>query len=174
VHIRESVDDDKEPIRILHQNAFVEPKGEIISQLAIDLLEDKTAQPILSLVAEQNNEIIGNAIFSPVKIKGMKEISAYILAPLGVAKDSQRKGVGTKLINRGIETLKKRGAEIVCLTGDPKYYTRTGFKAEHNLEAPYKLDYTEGWMAQGLVEGKLEKTQGMVLCASTLMSQELW
>jgi putative acetyltransferase len=93
VHIRESVEDDKDPIRLVHQNAFVEPDGEIISQLAIDLLEDKTAQPILSLVAEQNNEIIGNVIFSPVNIEGMKEISAYILSPLAVTKGSQGKGM---------------------------------------------------------------------------------
>lgn len=174
MQIRESVENDKDAIRIVHLAAFGESEGETVSQLAIELLEDKNAQPTLSLVAEQNNEIIGNIIFSPVNIEGVKGISAYILAPLAVKIDNQRKGIGTKLINQGIETLRNRGADIVLVYGDPNYYTRTGFKAGHNLEAPYKLEYPEAWMAQELVEGVLTKTQGMVRCALPLNSPELW
>ena len=80
--IRESVENDKKSIRQIHLNAFNQYEGEIVSQLAIDLLEDKTALPILSLVAEQDNEIIGNVIFSSVNIEGVEGVSAYILAPL--------------------------------------------------------------------------------------------
>ncbi len=174
MNIKESVENDKDNIRIVHQNAFGQPEGETVSQLAIDILEDKTAQPILSLVAEQNHEIIGNIIFSSVNIEGIKGVSAYILAPLAVTKDHQGKGIGTKLINQGIQTLKTRGAEIVLVLGDPNYYTRTGFKAGHNLEAPYKLEHPEAWMAQELVEGVLTKTQGTVRCASSLNSPEHW
>jgi predicted N-acetyltransferase YhbS len=174
MQIRESVEKDKDAIRIVHLAAFGESEGETVSQLAIELLEDKNAQPTLSLVAEQNNEIIGNIIFSPVNIEGIKGISAYILAPLAVKIDNQRKGIGTKLINQGIETLRNRGVDIVLVYGDPNYYTRTGFKAGHNLEAPYKLEYPEAWMAQELVEGVLTKTQGMVRCALPLNSPELW
>ena len=148
--IRESVENDKKSIRKVHQNAFDQSEGEVVSQLAIDLLEDKTTLPILSLVAELDNEIIGNIIFSSVSIKGAE-------------------------INKGLETLKARGAEIVLVYGDPSYYLRTGFKAGHNLKPPHKLQYPEeAWMAQELVEGILSKTQGMVQCASSLDSPELW
>ena len=175
MQIRESAENDKDTIRIVHQNAFGEPEGEAVSQLAIDLLEDKTAQPILSLVAEKNKKIIGNVIFSSVNIKGFKGVSAYILAPLAVVKDNQGKGIGTLLINKGLETLKERGAEIVLVYGDPNYYMRTGFKAGHNLKPPHKLKYPEeAWMAQELVEDILTKTQGMVQCASSLNSPEYW
>ena len=172
--IRESVENDKDTIRIVYKNAFGEPEGETVSQLAIDLLEDKTALPILSLVAEQDNEIIGNVIFSSVNIEGVEGVSAYILAPLAVTRLVQRSGIGTQLINKGRETLKERGAKIVLVYGDPNYYTRTGFKAGHNLEAPYKLEYPEAWMAQELVKGVLAKTQGMVRCALSLNSPEHW
>ena len=176
MQIRESVENDKDTIRTAHQNAFGEPEGEAVSQLAIDLLEDKTtAQPILSLVAEQNNEIVGNIIFSPVNIKGFKGVSAYILAPLAVTKNNQGKGIGTQLINKGLEILKERGAEIVLVYGDPNYYMRTGFKADHDLKPPNKLKYPEeAWMAQELVENILIKTHGMVQCASSLNSPEYW
>ena len=159
---------------MVHQNAFDLSEGETVSQLTIDLLEDKTALPILSLVAEQDNEIIGNVIFSSVNIEGVEGVSAFILAPLAVTRLVQRSGIGTQLINKGRETLKERGAKIVLVYGDPNYYTRTGFKAGHNLEAPYKLEYPEAWMAQELVKGVLAKTQGMVRCALSLNSPEHW
>ncbi len=168
--IRESVENDKKSIRKVYQNAFDQSEGETVSQLAINLLEDKTALPILSLVAEQDNEIIGNVIFSSVNIEGVEGVSAYILAPLAVTRLVQRSGIGTQLINKGLETLKERGAEIVLVYGDPNYYTRTGFKAVHNLKAPYKLEHPEAWMAQELVESILTRTQGMVQCASSLNS----
>ena len=110
---------DKKPIRKVHENAFDQSEGETVSQLAIDLLEDKTALPILSLVAERDNEIIGNIIFSSVNIAGVEGVSAYILAPLAVTRFAQRSGIGTQLINKGLETLKERGAEIVIVYGDP-------------------------------------------------------
>ena len=173
--IRESIEDDKKSIRKVHLNAFDRSEGETVSQLAIDLLEDETALPILSLVAEQDNEIIGNVIYSSVNIDGAEGVSAYILAPLAVTRFAQRKGIGTLLINKGIETLKERGAKIVLVYGDPNYYMRTGFKADHNLKPPHKLKYPEeAWMAQELKEGILAKTQGMVQCASSLNSPEYW
>ena len=84
VKIRESVENDKKSIRKVYLNAFDQSEGETISQLAIDLLEDKTELPILSFVAEQDNEIIGNVIFSSINIEGTEGVSAYILAPLAV------------------------------------------------------------------------------------------
>ncbi len=174
MNIRESVENDKTSIRKVHQNAFGQSEGETISQLAIDLLEDISARPILSLVAEQENEIIGNVIFSSIKIEGTEETSAYIMAPVAVTKNAQGKGLGKKLINQGLDILKKRGAEIVLVLGDPNYYKRTGFKADHNLNPPYKLVYPEAWMAHELVEGILTKLQGTVRCASSLNSPELW
>jgi putative acetyltransferase len=175
VKIRESVKIDKDVIRKVHQNAFGESEGEIVSQLAINILEDKSASPILSLVVEQSNKIIGNVIFSSVKIEDNDEkIRAYILAPLAVAKDTQGKGVGTALINQGLGILKERGANLVFVYGDPNYYKRTGFKAGHNLKPPYNLEYPEAWMVKELTQGALAKAEGMVKCASSLNSQEYW
>jgi len=175
VKIRESLENDKDFIRKVYQNAFGQPEGDTVSQLAIDLLADKTALPILSLVAEQDNEIIGNVIFSSINIQGVEGVSAYILAPLAVTEFAQKSGIGTQLINNGLEILKRRGAEIVLVYGDPNYYMRTGFKADHNLKPPHKLKYPEeAWMAQELVEGSLANTHGLVQCASSLNSPEYW
>jgi len=175
VKMRELVESDKQSIRSVLLDAFDQSERETVTQLAIDLLEDKTALPVLSLVAEQDNEIIGNIIFSSVHIEGAEGVSAYILCPMAVIEIAQKKGIGSLLINKGLETLKERGAEIVLVYGDPNYYMRTGFRAGHNLKPPYKLAYPEeAWMAQELTVGALLKTHGTVRCARSLSSPELW
>jgi len=175
--IRESTSQEHNIIRKVHQNAFGQPEGPTVSQLAVDILVDKTALPILSLVAEANQKIVGSIIFSAVKIDGCEEdVSAYILAPLAVEKKSQGKGIGKSLINTGISTLKKQGADLVFVYGDPNYYSLTGFKPVngYNLKPLYELEYPEAWMVMELTQGALKKAEGVVRCASSLNSAEYW
>lgn len=174
MNIRESNSEDINAIRSLHEEAFGEPEGKVVAQLACDILIDETAMPLLSLVAEENNKIAGHVIFSSVTIEGDKELSVYILAPLAVSKDYQKMGLGTKLINYGLNTLKQRSADIILVLGDPEYYRRTGFQSGHNIEAPYNLEYPEAWMALELKPGKLTHAKGVARCASSLASPEYW
>jgi len=174
VRIRESKGSDVNSIRLLHENAFGEPEGKVIAQLVCDLFDDKSAIPLLSLVVEENEKIVGHIIFSPVKIDDNNEISTYILAPLAISKTSQRKGLGTKLINFGLEELKRRDVDIVLVLGDPKYYKRVGFKAGHNITPPYELEYPEAWMAIELKPGMLSGIEGIAQCSSSLSSPEYW
>jgi len=172
--IRESKSSDVNSIRLLHENAFGEPEGKVIAQLVCDLFDDKSAIPLLSLVVEYNDNIVGHLILSPVTIDGNKEISTYILAPLAISKGSQRKGLGTKLINYGLDVLKRRGVDIVFVLGDPKYYKRFGFDAGHNIKPPYELEYPEAWMAMELKPSMLNGIEGIARCASSLSSPEYW
>jgi predicted N-acetyltransferase YhbS len=174
MQIRESNESDKDRIRKVHQDAFGETEGEVVSQLGIDLLEDKTALPILSLVAEEGNDIVGHIIFSSVKIDGTRSPGAFILAPLGVASGFQGGGIGTDLIRQGLNILRERDAEFVLVLGDPKYYSRTGFTPDHGLKPPHELAYPEAWMAQELRPGALVTNRGTVQCAVSLNSPEHW
>jgi predicted N-acetyltransferase YhbS len=177
VKIRESTSQDHSAIREIHENAFGQPEGLIVSELACDILVDQTALPILSLLAEESNKIVGNIIFSAVKIEGCEEdISAYILAPLAVVKECQGKGIGKSLIQNGLITLQERGAELVFVLGDPNYYSRSGFESVNrcNLKPPYHLEYPEAWMVLELKQGALKKAEGVVRCASSLDSPEHW
>lgn len=177
MQIRESTSQDYSAIRQVHANSFGQPEGPIVSKLACDLLVDQTALPLLSLVAIEQGNIVGNIIFSTVNIEGCdNDISAYILAPLAVAKEYQAKGIGKSLIQKGLATLQERGAELVFVLGDPNYYSQSSFKPVNinSLKPPYHIDYPEAWMVLELKQGILEQAKGVVRCASSLNDPQLW
>ncbi|RLV57684.1 N-acetyltransferase [Parashewanella curva] len=94
----------------------------IVSQLRDDSALD------VSLVAIYQGEVIGHIAFSTVKING-NEYSWYGLAPVAVSPLYQKSGVGSKLIKKGTDVIKQKGAEGCFLLGEPNYYERFGFKA---------------------------------------------
>jgi predicted N-acetyltransferase YhbS len=73
----------------------------------VDALRDQ-ARPIVSLVAEENGEIIGHIMFSPVTLVGRPGLHLAGLAPMAVAPARQRKGVGCALVRAGLERCKMR------------------------------------------------------------------
>lgn len=174
MNIRESTQADHTTICQLHRDAFGEPEGEPIAQLVSDLFNHHSAQPQLSLVAEDKEKIIGHILFTPVTVDGAEVDGAYILAPMAVDKQQQASGIGTQLIKRGLEILKQREASFVLVLGDPNYYSRTGFNVDHCIKAPYTLEYPEAWMAQELKMGALEGIEGTVRCADPLHEPQHW
>lgn len=177
MQIRESTRKDLSVIREVHENAFGQAEGPIVAELACEILVDKTALPVLSLVAEENNQIVGSILFSAVDIEGYDtDVTAFILAPLAVVKEFQAKGIGKSLIQSGIRTLQEGGAELVLVLGDPNYYSLSGFESasRYNIKPPYQLEYPEAWMVLELKRGALEKAEGIVRCCASLASPEHW
>lgn len=80
----------------------------------------------LSLLATAGAETIGHAAFSPATLRGAAA-PWYALGPVSVLPEYQRRGVGTALIESGLERLRERGAGGCILLGDPGYYARFGF-----------------------------------------------
>jgi putative acetyltransferase len=50
------------------------------------------------------------------------------LAPMAVLPDMQRRGIGTQLINAGVEELRKRRCPFIIVLGHAGYYPRFGFE----------------------------------------------
>ena len=176
MHIRESQPSDISSVSEIHIDAFGEPEGPAVAGLAQDILQDDTALPLLSLVAEENEQLIGNVIFSTVIFGDSSKPPAFILAPLAVCKASQNQGIGKILVTTGIEMLKNHGAGLVFVYGNPDYYSRFGFEPAmpHRMMPPYSLDYPEAWMVLELEPGALKHNQGTIKCANTLNSREYW
>lgn len=86
----------------------------------------------LSLVAIKEHDLVGHIAFSPVRINN--QIGAwYGLGPVSVWPDLQHNGIGSALINEGLNILKNIGANGCALIGDPNYYCRFGFSSDGSV-----------------------------------------
>ena len=157
-------------------SAFPKGEGEVVAKLAVDLLSENTTPPTISLIAEVDDSVVGHVAFSPVVIEHNEDCQAYILAPLAVQPDYQRRRIGSALVEYGVQQLAAMGVNIVFVYGDPAYYGGFGFDADaaHDYTAPYPLQYPLGWQALVLNECAIEKAPVAIDCVSALRDPQLW
>ncbi len=146
---------DADAIRQVLELAF---EGSVEADL-VDLLRSSDAWlPSLSLVAEADSEIVGHILFSLVEVDGTPVLS---LGPMGVTPGQQRSGVGTALVEHGLELARQSEHPLVVVLGHPEYYPRFGFTPARELEigTPYEAP-DEAWMALALpnYDGRLKGT----------------
>ena len=95
----------------------------------------KASALTLSLIAEDDGEIVGHVAFSPVTVNG-QAAGWFGLGPVAVRPDLQRKGIGDALVSEGLANLVAYGAAGCVVLGDPKYYGRFGFATKPSLRFP--------------------------------------
>ncbi len=99
--------------------------------LVVWLLEDPDALPDLSLVAiDDDGSLVGHVICSR---GGVDSTPALGLGPVSVRPDRQRTGIGSTLVEAVLQAAESRGEALVCLLGDPAYYSRFGFEPASTL-----------------------------------------
>jgi putative acetyltransferase len=177
--IKVAKESDRNEILNIHKHAFGKEKGPVISKLVDDLLDDETAKPILSLVAVNDDKLIGHILYTKAIITQTElSVSAQILAPLAILPDAQKRGIGQKLINEGLKRLKTSGTELVFVLGHPAYYPRCGFvpAGQQGFEAPYPIpeEYSAAWMVQALNGDALRNINGKVKCSKVLNEPQHW
>ncbi|KAA5538640.1 hypothetical protein FYK55_26885 [Roseiconus nitratireducens] len=84
VQIRVSRDPGRDSILAVHRSAFGDDEGPVISGLVDETLDDPTGEPILSLVAELDNELAGHVLFTSVEIEPGKQPSAFMALQHGI------------------------------------------------------------------------------------------
>ncbi len=89
----------------------------------------------LSLVATSEEKLVGHVAFSPATTEDGRP-GWYALGPVSVEPGLQKSGIGSALINAGIQRLGAAGAYGFILTGNPAYYTRFGFRPRPDLCPP--------------------------------------
>ena len=156
VLIREEEKNDYDEIKKINDLAFgQENEGKMIEVLRETL--DYNLK--LSLVAEIKNKIVGYISFYPIIIKNEKEeFTVLSLAPMAVRPEYQNKGIGSKLVKRGIEVGREYGFGAVIVVGHPKYYPRFGFKPASNWGIKLPFDVPDNvFLALELNENTLKK-----------------
>ncbi len=136
--IRPETSADIEAIREVNRLAF--GGGE-----EADLVDRLRAERdvMASLVAEDDGAVIGHILFSTLRIEGPAvRVNAAALAPMCVRPEWQGEGIGTALVERGLERCRERGMEAVIVLGHPEFYPRFGFRADlaAGLQAPFSGD----------------------------------
>lgn len=176
MNIRVATDRDREDIHRIYASAFPAGESDIVAKLAIDLLSEQTTPQTISLIAEIDGSVVGHVAFSPVGIDRNEDCRAYILAPLAVQPDHQKRRIGSGLIEYGMRQLSAMGVNIVFVYGDPEYYGRFGFGADaaRHFTTPYRLRYPSGWQASVLDDCAIENTPVAISCVTALRDPELW
>ena len=114
----------------------------------IDRLRER-GELALSLVAESQRSVVGHVAFSAATVGESRETGWYALGPVAVDPSLQRTGIGTALIERGLDELRDREARGVVLVGDPAYYRRFGFVGDGRLRYRSLADELVQWLAFG-------------------------
>lgn len=119
-------------IQTINIDAFADqPFSQQTEHLIVNALRDAGALTI-SLVAEDEGQVVGHIAFSPALIDG-EDLKWFTLGPIAVSPTRQRQGIGSRLVEAGIEALRQLGANGCLLVGDPAYYLRFGFRHSQSL-----------------------------------------
>src|SRR5512136_2226777 len=156
--IRREEPQDIPAIRQVNERAF----GGSGEANAIDALRDRGAAT-LSLVAVIDERVVGHLFFSPVTIEApARSWPGLGLAPLSVLPDYQRQGIGTALMNAGLEECRRLGHERVIVLGHPAYYPRFGFERASRCGVRFEYDAPdEACLVLALQPGAFEGVSGV-------------
>lgn len=157
MEIREERVGDEDGIRRVHVAAF---GGDLEARL-VDLLR-RRGKAINSLVADEHGQVVGHILFSSVTIDNAPGCRALGLAPVAVAPENQRAGIGSRLVREGLIRCQDAGYDFVVLVGAPAYYARFGFQAAktHGLDNEYGVN--DEFMVLELRKGSLAALTGLV------------
>lgn len=123
-----------------------------------------SASWFLSLVAVDDDRLVGHVLFSPVQIVGAIDAPPAVgLAPVAVLPEHQGRGVGSALVHAGLDRCRSMGWTAAFLLGDPAYYSRFGFRlaAAHGLHYG-SHDFDSVFQLLELVPGALRDVTGWV------------
>lgn len=94
----------------------------------------------LSLVAEDDGVVVGHVLFTPVVIDDDRgPVAGMGLAPVAVTPARQGHGIGTALVEGGLEELRAEGCPFAVVLGHPGFYPRFGFEraSAHGLTSQW-------------------------------------
>jgi putative acetyltransferase len=135
------------------------------SHVEVDLVDALRQQVpnLVSLVAEHEGSIVGHILFSPVTLSSRPELQIMGLAPMAVAPQHQRTGIGTALVNAGLDRCRKIGVGAVAVLGHAAYYPRFGFLAakRFGIGCEYNVP-DEVFMVLELRPGFLDDVSGVI------------
>lgn len=157
--IRQEKTEDINDIREVNEKAFGKPQeANIVNNLR------RNCDELLSLVAVENEKIVGYILFSPAIIEGKHGIIKGMgLAPMAVMPEKQRQGIGSELVKIGIEYLKETKNLFIIVLGHPEYYPRFGFEpaSRYRIKSQWEGVPDNAFMILWLDKTMVDKVSGV-------------
>jgi putative acetyltransferase len=128
--IRDESSQDCQAVYRVISSAFGQSaEAELVKELR------EAGDSVISLVAEENGEIVGHVLLSRMSAP----FPALALAPVSVVPTRQRCGIGSALITRAVIRARSEGWAAIFVLGDPNYYERFDFdrEAAADFTSPY-------------------------------------
>jgi putative acetyltransferase len=159
MNVRKEKDSDKDNIWKVNAEAFeTEAEANLVNALS------DSGISFISLLAEEDEEIVGHILFTPVELigddSGLKLMS---LAPMAVLTKLRKKGIGSQLVKTGIEKCLTQGFDAVVVLGHAEYYPKFGFvpSVKYGIKSEYDVP-DEAFMVLELKEGSLKDKKGVI------------
>jgi putative acetyltransferase len=142
--IRHARPDDHAAISVLVEAAFGQPdEARLVEELRAN------GDVIFELVAKtEDGTIEGHVLYSRLWADSVMLYAA--LAPLSVAPQVQKTGIGSRLMKASLDTAREFGIHGIILLGSPAYYQRFGFTAEAARKGKSPFSGSPAFMALAL------------------------
>jgi putative acetyltransferase len=157
--VREERAGDEPAVRSVVERAFGgSGEADVVDALRRD------CDDLVSLVADDDGVVVGHLLFSRSVVEcGERRVTGMGLAPLTVAPERQRQGIGTALVEAGLAAMRARGCPYVIVLGHPGYYPRFGFvpASAHGLTCRWEGVPDEAFMVLVLDERAMRGVTGI-------------
>lgn len=135
LHLRTETAADVDAIAAVTRAAFLTAPHSSRTEHHIVAALRRRGRLTISLVAEEDGEVVGHVAVSPVAISS-GAAGWYGLGPISVRPDRQGRGVGSALMRAALAALRCLGARGCVVLGEPGYYGRFGYAHHPGLELP--------------------------------------
>ena len=144
-----------------------EEEGKTVRRLVEEIRSKKYYVPELELImVNEEDTVIGYAMFSRFHIEGKYEDELLILTPVAVKTELQRQHISKELLEYGFEKAISMGFKAILVEGNPQNYNPRGFKTSYDygiVAGPnIKLPHRDCLMIKELAEGALDNMSGLV------------
>ena len=164
VTVRPERPGDAGPIREITTRAFSESNlGHHGEAQLVDRLRDACPEAI-SRVAAVDGRPVGHILFTPVVVAGDAGDSRGMgLAPMSVLPGLQRRGIGSRLVESGLQAVKAAGHPFVVVLGHPGFYPRFGFEpaSRYGIISEFEGVSEESFMIVFLSQSPLPEVAGV-------------
>jgi predicted N-acetyltransferase YhbS len=119
--------------------------------------------PELGFVAESKGQIVGQIAYSrgTIKDKQGEDKEVVTFGPVSVLPALQKRGIGSALIIHTINLARDMGYPAICIYGDPRYYSRFGFRCAEKYEIKTAEDkFAVSLQVLELKQGALKDVSG--------------